>query len=326
MASGYEKISKIKNILSKPMSVEGMAIALNCKPRTIYRHINLLEKENCGLHKFKQNGETLYVIQPEQKAEFNHDVVKKLERLRKTMDGESPADVKNRKIIDSLIESLSITDPDAFKADAISLDPDFIIDYGPFSDYNLKDAIISKILKAIRDGVKLHITYRSSTKDNEATESHTVSPVKLVLRVDTLYLVAADEDFEQTQIFRNFVVKNIVNMSATMIPVEKMAFDLKTHYRYAFGKWTDANIPVSEISLLVKSKWLQSQFIKSNFTPAAIIKDTKNRFVVDLKLRISPDFKSWLLGVLPDVEILKPESLKREMKEQVKMAMESLQG
>lgn len=327
MATGYEKISNIKNILCKPMTVESMAISMNCKARTIYRHIQQLEKENCGLHKFKQEGQTFYVIQPEQKTDFNQDLVKKLEKLRKSFESDSPTGVKNLKIIDNLINSLSVTDPDSFKVDPISVDPDFELDYGPFCDHNLKkkDAIVSKILKAIHDGVKITITYRSSTHEEEQT-TVTVSPVKLVLRIDTLYLIAADDEFEESQIFKNYVVENIVNMTTTNDPIVKFAFDLKTHYKYTFGKWTNANLQPQDISLLVKSKWLQSQFRKSNFVPAANIKETKSRFVVDLKLRITPDFTSWLLGVLPDVEILKPASLKADMKNLVKEAMKSLQG
>jgi hypothetical protein len=220
---------------------------------------------------------------------------------------------------------LSVTDPDSFKVDPISVDPDFELDYGPFCDRNLKDTIVSKILKAIHDGVKVNITYRSATHEEEQT-TVTVSPVKLVLRIDTLYLIAADDEFEETQIFKNYVVENIVNMTMTNIPVVKLSFDSKIHYKYTFGKWTDAKLQPQDISLLVKSKWLQSQFKKSNFVPVAVIKETKSRFVVDLKLRITPDFKSWLLGVLPDVEILKPASLKADMKNLVKEAMKSLQG
>ena len=325
MATGYEKISNIKNILCKPMTVESMAISMNCKARTIYRHIQQLEKENCGLHKFKQEGQTFYVIQPEQKTDFNQDLVKKLEKLRKSFESDSPTGIKNLKIIDNLINSLSVTDPDSFKVDPISVDPDFELDYGPFCDRNLKDTIVSKILKAIHDGVKVNITYRSATHEEEQT-TVTVSPVKLVLRIDTLYLIAADDEFEETQIFKNYVVENIVNMTMTNIPVVKLSFDSKIHYKYTFGKWTDAKLQPQDISLLVKSKWLQSQFKKSNFVPVAVIKETKSRFVVDLKLRITPDFKSWLLGVLPDVEILKPASHKADMKNLVKEAMKSLQG
>ena len=115
-------------------------------------------------------------------------------------------------------------------------------------------------------------------------------------------------------------------MTTTNAPAIKVAFDSKIHYKYTFGKWTNANLQPQDISLLIKAKWLQSQFKKSKFVPEAVIKESKSRFVVDLKLRITPDFKSWLLGVLPEVEILKPPSLKTDMKALVKEAMKSLQG
>ena len=47
MATGYEKISNIKNILCKPMTVESMAISMNCKARTIYRW-NSNRRTTCG--------------------------------------------------------------------------------------------------------------------------------------------------------------------------------------------------------------------------------------------------------------------------------------
>lgn len=325
MATGYEKINSIKGILCKPMTVEALAASLGCKARTVYRHINQLEKQNCGLHKYKENGQTYYIIQTEQKVDFNHDIVKKLEKVKKSLIDESPSGLKNRKLLDGLISSLSVTDPDAFKAEAVSMDPDFLMDYGPFCDHKLKDTIVSKILKAIHDGVKININYRRSTQEDDL-ENCLVSPIKLVLRIDTLYMIAADDTFDETQVYKNFVVENIVSMSTTSIAIPKFYFDLKTHYKYAFGKWTDATLQPSEISLLVKSKWLQSQFKKSNFSPSAVIKESRNKFIVDLKLRITPDFKTWLLGVLPEIDILKPASLKTEMKELVQKAMESLQG
>ena len=100
MATGYEKISKIKCKLRVPMTVAMLAEAMDCGPRTIFRHLNALEQENCGLHKFKKNGETFYVIQTEQKVDFNQKIVKQLERLKKTMNDTTPLDLKNRKLID----------------------------------------------------------------------------------------------------------------------------------------------------------------------------------------------------------------------------------
>ena len=87
MATGYEKINKIKNKLRVPMTVTMLAEAMGCGPRTIFRHLDALQQENCGLHKFKKNGETFYVIQTEQKVDFNQKIVKQLEKLKKLVKG-----------------------------------------------------------------------------------------------------------------------------------------------------------------------------------------------------------------------------------------------
>ena len=108
MATGYEKINNIKCKLRVPMTVSMLADAMGCGPRTIFRHLNALEQENCGLHKFKKDGETFYVIQTEQKVDFNQKIVKQLEKLKKTMNDTTPLDLKNRKLIDSVISSMQI--------------------------------------------------------------------------------------------------------------------------------------------------------------------------------------------------------------------------
>jgi len=72
----------------------------------------------------------------------------------------------------------------------------------------------------------------------------------------------------------------------------------------------------------VKNKWLQTQFERSHFTPEAMRRmDKDGNMIVDLKLRLTPDFKTWLLGVSPDVKILKPASLKDEIKEMLKKTL-----
>ena len=128
MATGYEKINRIKSKLRVPMTVSMLAEALDCGPRTVFRHLDALQRENCGLHKYKKDGETFYVIQTPEKVDFNQKIVKQLEKLKKTMNDTTPLDLKNRKLIDSVINSMQTTDPDGFKAEAITLDPNYIMD------------------------------------------------------------------------------------------------------------------------------------------------------------------------------------------------------
>ena len=327
MATGYEKINKIKSKLRYPMTVTMLAKAMDCGPRTIFRHLDALQQENCGLHKYKKDGETFYVIQTAEKLDFNQKIVKQLEKLKKTMDDTTPVDLKNRKLIDSVITSMQTTDPDNFKAEAITLDPNYIMDYGPFCDHKAQDALVSRLLKAIREGFKIRISYKST---NEGTEKKTVevSPVKLVMRIDTLYLIAADDTFPETHVFKNYLVENIVNMVQTNISAITLRepFNTEEHYKYAFGKYVTTDDPQT-VSLLIKSNWLKTQFLKSRFSPVAeITEDKAKNMIVNLKLRLTPDFKTWLFGVLQDVKILKPESLKTEMIDKLKATLKEMKA
>ena len=327
MATGYEKINKIKSKLRYPMTVTMLAKAMDCGPRTIFRHLDALQQENCGLHKYKKDGETFYVIQTAEKLDFNQKIVKQLEKLKKTMDDTTPVDLKNRKLIDSVITSMQTTDPDNFKAEAITLDPNYIMDYGPFCDHKAQDAMVSRLLKAIREGFKIRISYKST---NEGIEKKTVevSPVKLIMRIDTLYLIAADDSFPETHVFKNYLVENIVNLTQTNISAIPLRepFNADEHYKYAFGKYVSKDDPQT-VSLLIKSNWLKTQFNKSRFSPnAEINEDKEGNTIVTLKLRLTPDFKTWLFGVLQDVKILKPESLKTEMIDKLKATLKEMKA
>ena len=325
MATGYEKISVIKSKLTKPMTVAQLAEAMGCGPRTIFRHLEFLMKENCGLRRYKDKaaGETFYVIQSEEKQNFNQDIVKQLEKLKKTFSETSPSDVKSRKVVDKVVNMLQTTDPDDFKAEAVTLDQNYILDYGPFCDSHMADTFVNNILKAIRNRFMVKLNYRSSA--NGESKVIVVRPVKVIMRIDTLYLVAADDTFEETQTFKNYMFENIISFSISTRSFAKIDFDAGLHYKYAFGKYTTMEKP-EDVSLLVKreSCWLQTQFKKSSFNPPADCRMNKDgSMVVNLKVRLTPDFKSWLMGMSSDVRILKPVSLKNEIVEMLKKALDS---
>lgn len=321
MASGYEKINSIKSLLKSKLTVSQLANLLNCGPRTVFRHLEVVTRENCGLRKFKENGETYYVIQTDKEVNFNQDVVKQLEKVKKGLSS-SAVDLKTVKLLDKLIGLMQTTDPDSFKPEAISTDPDYILDYGPFCDSKLQDAMVNKALKAIHDGFMIRIHYKHSSAA-EAPVTAVVNPVKVIMRMDTLYLIAADESYEQTQVFKNYLFENISNITVTNTPAPKLAFDAKIHYKYAFAKYT-SNGAIEDVSLMVKasSKWLQTQFERSHFYPDVLKRmDKDGNMIVDMKLRVTPDFVTWLVGVSRDIKILKPASLKEQVRESLKQAL-----
>ena len=327
MASGYEKISIMKSKLKSKMTVPQLDAALGCGPRTIFRHLQVLAEENCGLRRFKEGGETYYCIQTDAEVSFNQGIVKQLERVKRTLSATEASDIKSSKLLDKVIEAMQTTNPEDFKPEAITTDPDFILDYGPFSDNKLQDTMVNKVLKAIHEGFKIKMHYKHSSA-SDAPETKEVAPIKVIMRMDTLYLIAIEDDFEQTQIFKNFLFENIDSIQLTNVSFIKPAFDAKVHYKYTFGKYT-GNGPVEDVSLEIKagSKWLQTQFEHAHFNPEITKRYDKNKnMVVDMKIRITPDFITWLMGVSSDVRILKPASLKASVKESLMKALAEIDG
>lgn len=325
MATGYEKINAIKSKLKVKQTVNGLARLMNCGPRTIFRHLEVINEENCGLRKFKENGETYYIIQTEKEANFNQDVVKQLEKIKKNLSETSAADIKTNKLLDKLIKVMQTTNPDEFKPDAITTDPDYVLDYGPFSDDKLNSTHVNKVLKAIHEGFAIKIQYSHATDHSAVVdENKEVNPVKVIMRMDTLYLIAGEEDDKGNQVFKNYLFEQIKNVQETNHAVPKFVFDAATHYKYAFGKYTGKDKP-EDITLEIRNRWLQTQFERSHFNPEISKRYDKNKnMIVDMKLRITPDFVSWLMGVATDVRILKPASLKETVKQKLKDALSEL--
>ena len=118
MATGYEKINAIKNKLKVKQTVNDLARLMNCGPRTIFRHLEVIGEENCGLRKFKENGETYYIIQTEKEANFNQEVVKQLEKIKKSLPANAAPDIKTVKLLDKVIKTMQTTNPEDFKPEA----------------------------------------------------------------------------------------------------------------------------------------------------------------------------------------------------------------
>ena len=114
MATSYEKINSIKSKLKVKQTVKSLAHLMGCGPRTIFRHLEVIGEENCGLRKFKENGETFYIIQTDKEANFNQDVVKQLEKIKKNLPATSAPDLKTTKLLDKVIKAMQTTDPEDF--------------------------------------------------------------------------------------------------------------------------------------------------------------------------------------------------------------------
>ena len=265
---GYEKINDVKALLKEYRTVEEIATHIGRGPRTAFRYLEYLRGENCGL------------IQVNEQVSFNQESVKQLEKIKKNMTGNSPSDVKNRKLVDKLITAMQTTNPDDFRPEAISTDKDLIMDYGPWSDNKIQDLYVNKVLDAIHSGVKIRIAYHHGTKkkDDETIE---ISPVKVVMRMDTVYIIGADDSFAETGILKMYMLENVMNITVTnKLAQSGIFFDEQSYYKYAYGKYIDPKVAPQDISLQIRSNnndWLKTQFEKSHFNPPAVVRKDKNK-------------------------------------------------
>ena len=327
---GYEKINDVKALLKEYRTVEEIALHIGRGPRTAFRYLEYLRGENCGLRKGKNKlGQTAFKIQVNEQVSFNQESIKQLEKIKKNMTGNSPSDMKNRKLVDKLITAMQTTNPDEFRPEAITTDKDLIMDYGPWSDNKIQDLFVNKVLDAIHSGVKIRIAYHHATfkKEDETIE---ITPVKVVMRMDTVYIIGADDTYAEMGILKMYMLENVTNITVTnKLAQSGIFFDEQLYYKYAYGKYINNKLEPQEISLMIRSEnngWLKTQFEKSHFNPPAVVRKDKNKNdIVDLKLRLTPDCIAWLMGILPDVKILKPESLKRDMKALLKKTLSEME-
>ena len=312
--STYDKYTSLKGFLSSGLrSIDDCVLHMDQNKRTIYRAINVLKKEP-GFRTIRKGKNVLFTMEDSSVSEKNN-IVYQLEKIIKKSGG-SPAEERLmaplRRIVNSILEKNKNALPDSY-----SFHDDFIIDLGPTVDCNFNNDLFKrkceKCLQAIQNHQKIRIQYTHT--NNSVTESILVKPYKLIMRIDTLYLWAAQEKNGSEAMF--LYVFNQINkiqyLSETFEPIKE---NPKNLYRYAFAKWMPnlEKDPPTKIVLEATKEWSAQIFKRFNFqkqNAEAIITPTqKNR--LELNISITPDFKSWLFGMLDSVKIIKPLSLKKE--------------
>ena len=132
MASTYEKLNRLKlRLMTSPATVEELANYMDCNTRTIFRFLKDLSKENSSLRKIKNPGQPRRFFIEQTKNNVNAPLIRSLRKLHKELTDH--AEIRYTKVINKAIDALEGKTPETDCApEAISLDPDFIIDHGPF--------------------------------------------------------------------------------------------------------------------------------------------------------------------------------------------------
>lgn len=322
-----EKIKHLESLFlnGKVLTLSDIAEELAIEIRSAFRYLIRLEKmgytiqSNLQMHSRTKE----YWIDGQQKS----TPISLVERLRKmdidlTLGG-------TRKYHKLLLETIEYCDPNQEVKSAQNtlgdVEPYFHVDHGPLSEQipatGKRDQIIDHLLEAIRYQCVLQIQYLHAGQSQPS--SMMCEPYFLSLRVGKLYLLCKVLDKESNDKMQILVFRRIRMVTKTSKVFTRNAKLLADDfYQHCFGQWVPRQKEkVETIQLRPITSWTKDFLSETHFEPPLRFNEKGDAI---LQLYITPDLENWILGLLPDVQILGPESLKKKLKNRIQKIAQAL--
>tara|TARA_B100000315_G_scaffold260870_2_gene326641 strand:+ start:10484 stop:11476 length:993 start_codon:yes stop_codon:yes gene_type:complete len=179
-----------------------------------------------------------------------------------------------------------------------------LFDYSPHGD------TINDLISAIIHRKKCEVTYHNPYEEREKT--YPIEPEKLIYYNGALYVIAYLRKYEK---FRLLAVQRIVklNVLGEQFP-EDQKFDPAIFWKSKFGLFSgeqkDVKLRFSkEVRQHIEGRtWHDSQSVEF---------DNKGNLILKMKVGLTPELISWILGWRRYVKVLEPEELGNEIKSNI---------
>jgi predicted DNA-binding transcriptional regulator YafY len=196
------------------------------------------------------------------------------------------------------------------------------IDHGPFAEADPNPGILKILESAVAARTAIKVTYSGYARESG---EFLFFPYTLCLRVGTLYLIGREG--ANSGPFKSLSVRRIRRAIATRDTFEPDAFNPAEYYKYTFGQWhRQLNEEPETVQLALRAPWLEKYLSESRFNPPGRIVKRSGETCFELKIVIKPDFVNWILSLAPDLAPLKPDSLRKEVTERLRKALEASGG
>lgn len=174
--------------------------------------------------------------------------------------------------------------------------------------YELSDVIKSK------NRIKMY--YQKYYEDTH--DEYILEPLALKEFRQRWYLIARNVNEEHV---RTFGLDSILSIEVQKALFENTDFNLDNLFKDFYGIINDINTKFTEVVLSFDS--FQGNYIKNLplHHSQEIIEDNENELIIKLKLHITFDFKQKLLSYGKFLRVISPESLKKEIKEDLELAL-----
>lgn len=161
------------------------------------------------------------------------------------------------------------------------------------------------ILDAIKLGHCLRATYKKLADDTE--KRYTLRPVAVVLHHEGLHLLARKRDGT----VRTFDIEGFTKVDRVKRTTPPPDFETEAYFADAFGRYTD--FPAQEVELRLNGTAAR-RVRRRRFHPSqALTADNGEAVTVHFRIGVCPEFVAWLLGLAPEVEVIRPSQLREEI-------------
>ncbi len=311
---------KILDASRRGVSINDLAVELNCTPRTVYRDLDDLQAagfpitnemlDGVGYWQFvdgyRVSLPTPFSITELMSLYLSRDLLKSLEG---TFFYDSIQDLlsKIRAQLSPELKTFLKTTEQAFAAAP-----------GPSADYKAHREILHLLNDACLKKETVKFSYYS--RKNE-TSTRTVNPYKVYFYEGTLYLIGHDHTRKD---LRMFVIDRIQLLQNTgkkfTLPT---SFDVHDFLKHSFGVMQAeltrviVRIDASVARFVAEKKWHSSQKITAQ-------KDGNSDFIFEVAGTL--ELKRWVLGMGPLAWVIEPRSLVEEMLRDLEQTLQRYQN
>lgn len=168
---------------------------------------------------------------------------------------------------------------------------------------------LPEIIQAIQKKNKLEFTYLKFGENKETTRK--VNPIAIKEFNNRWYLIAEDGNF-----IKNFGLDRMSKVAKLKEKIDKIIeFDYEEKYQHCFGiiaPTTEDPYPVQLEVDKIQAAYLETLPLHSS---QHIVKKSKDKIIIGLKVYISTDFVSEILSMGKYVKVIEPQILKDRIKD-----------
>jgi predicted DNA-binding transcriptional regulator YafY len=175
---------------------------------------------------------------------------------------------------------------------------------------------VGPIFKAIRGNKMIALTYKKF--DSPVSKNYRLHPYMLKEYRNRWYLVCRNEEVNKVVTFALDRVQEVKELDSELIWQD---FDPEEYYKYSLGITTYDTEDVLDVRLKVTRSQLNYHKTLPLHHSQQVESEGDDFGIIKLKVRFSYELMKEILGMGHEVEVLEPESLRKEVAERLKKAM-----